>query len=121
VGDDLLDMLAAETDRRGKAITSGLKALNNSGGGDPARMEALRVEAHGLKGAALVVGQERLAEVARLMEEALADSTDSGQIEPEVVDAILTGTGALQKGAKAAASGKDEPPAVGDALAALRA
>lgn len=119
MGDELLDMLAAETDRRGEAITSGLKALNNSGGGDPARVEALRVEAHGLKGAALVVGQERLAQLARLMEDAFADRIDSGEIEPEVVAAILTATGALHEGAQAAAAGAGEPPVVGEALSAL--
>jgi chemotaxis protein histidine kinase CheA len=112
-------MLATETDRRGEAIRSGLQALNNSGGGDPARVEALRVEAHGLKGAALVVGQERLAEVARLMEDALAERAESGVVEPDVAAAILTGAAALDEGAKAAAGGNGEPPAVGEALAAL--
>jgi chemotaxis protein histidine kinase CheA len=112
-------MLATETDRRGEAIRSGLQALNNSGGPDPERVEALRVEAHGLKGAALVVGQERLAELARLMEDALADSASSGEIEPSVSAAILTATAALDEGAKAAAGGNGEPPAVGEALAAL--
>jgi chemotaxis protein histidine kinase CheA len=118
VADELLDMLAAETDRRGEAITTGLKALDSRA--DPAGVEALRVEAHGLKGAALVVGQDRLAEIARLMEEALADRTESGEVEPEVAAAIVTGSGALQQGAKAAASGEAEPPAVDEALTALR-
>jgi len=121
MGDGLLDMFAAETDLRGEAITTGLKALTDSGSPDPARVEALRVEAHGLKGAALVVGQERLADVARLMEDALANRTDSGEVAPEVAAAILTGTGALQEGARAAASGGSEPSSVSDALAALGA
>src|SRR5262245_35961384 len=117
--DDLLDMLAAETDRRGDAIQAGLTALSDSGRPDPARVEALRVEVHGLKGAALVVGQDRLAELARLREEALADREEAGQIEPELASAILDAAAALDEGARAAAQGAGEPPAVGKALAAL--
>src|SRR4029453_11503996 len=61
VGDpELIRMLAAEADRRCPAIIAGIEALAASGEKDPDRIEQLRVEAHGLKGAALVVGQERL-------------------------------------------------------------
>src|SRR5204863_8459536 len=63
VGDEeLLSMLAAEAERRGPTIIDGIQELATSGKKDPDRIEQMRVEAHGLKGAALVVGQERLAD-----------------------------------------------------------
>ena len=55
---ELLSMLATEAERRTPTIITGLEELAASGEKDSARIEELRVEAHGLKGAALVVGQE---------------------------------------------------------------
>ena len=46
---DLLDMLASETDRRADTIIEGVEKLAGSGANGP-KVEALRVEAHGLKG-----------------------------------------------------------------------
>ena len=58
--DDLLEMLATETDRRAPTIIEGVDGSAASPATpDPDAVEAVRVEAHGLKGAALVVGQTR--------------------------------------------------------------
>jgi chemotaxis protein histidine kinase CheA len=112
-------MLASEADRRGPTIISGVEDLASSGKKDPDRIEQIRVEAHGLKGAALVVGQERLADLARLMEQFLADAKDSGQIQTASAAMLIAGASAFNEGAHAAAEGVGEPSSVGDSLAAL--
>ena len=114
-------MLAAEADRRSPTIIGGLEELVASGDKDPDRIEKLRVEAHGLKGAALVVGEERLADLARLIEDFLAESVKSGRIKPGPGAAAIAGTSAFSEGAHAAAEGGTEPPTVGDSLEALKA
>lgn len=112
-------MLAAEAERRGPTIITGIEDLAASGDKDPDRIETLRVEAHGLKGAALVVGQERLADLARLIEQYLAGCIDSGRINPTNAAAVVTATSAFTEGAQAAAEGVREPSSVGDSLDAL--
>jgi chemotaxis protein histidine kinase CheA len=120
VGDDeLLDMLAAEAQRRGPSIISGLEKVAASGRKEPKRIEALRVEAHGLKGAALVVGQERLAELARLMEQFLRDQIETGRIDPGPAAVAIAAASAFTEGAEAAAEGVGEPKAVGESIEAL--
>ena len=76
---ELLSMLATEAERRTPTIITGLEELAASGEKDSARIEELRVEAHGLKGAALVVGQDRLADLARELEEFLAGCVETGR------------------------------------------
>ncbi|MGA9370240.1 MAG: Hpt domain-containing protein [Solirubrobacterales bacterium] len=112
-------MLAAEAGRRTPAIIDGLEALAGSGEKDPGRIEELRVEAHGLKGAALVVGQDRLAELAKQIEQFLSASVDTGQIQPGAAAALIAGASAFNEGAQAAAEGIPEPSSVADSLAAL--
>jgi HPt (histidine-containing phosphotransfer) domain-containing protein len=112
-------MLASEADRRGPTIISGLEELAASEKNDPDRIEQIRVEAHGLKGAAMVVGEERLAELARLLEQSLAGAKDSGQIAPAAAATLIAGTSAFSEGAHAAAEGGTEPPSVGESLDAL--
>jgi chemotaxis protein histidine kinase CheA len=116
---ELLTMLAAEAERRGPTIIGGIEELAGSGDKDPDRIEALRVEVHGLKGAALVVGQERLADLARLIEDNLAGCIDTGRINPGNAAAVITATSAFTEGAQAAAEGVREPSSVRDSLAAL--
>jgi chemotaxis protein histidine kinase CheA len=116
---ELLTMLAAEAERRGPTIIGGIEELAGSGDKDPDRIEALRVEVHGLKGAALVVGQERLADLARLIEDNLAGCLDTGRINPGNAAAVITATSAFTEGAQAAAEGVREPSSVRDSLAAL--
>jgi chemotaxis protein histidine kinase CheA len=116
---DLLSMLAAEAGRRTPKIIDGLEALAASGEKDPERLEELRVEAHGLKGAALVVGQDRLADLAREIEQFLAGCVDTGRIKPGAAAALVAGASAFNEGAQAAAEGVAEPSSVGESLAAL--
>jgi chemotaxis protein histidine kinase CheA len=117
--EELLDMLAAEAGRRTPTIIDGLEALAASGEKDTARVEELRVEAHGLKGAALVVGQDRLADLAKGMEQFLAGSVDTGRIKPGAAAVLIAGASAFNEGAQAAAEGVPEPSSVGESLAAL--
>jgi HPt (histidine-containing phosphotransfer) domain-containing protein len=116
---ELLDMLAAETDRRSAAIIEGVESLAQTGESAPERVEALRVEAHGLKGAALVVGQPRLAELAMRIEDLLAARMEAGTIDVGLAAKLIPATSALHEGAEAAADGSDEPPSVGTTLESL--
>jgi chemotaxis protein histidine kinase CheA len=116
---ELLDMLATETDRRSAAIIEGVEALAKAGESDPDRVESLRVEAHGLKGAALVVGQSRLAELALRIETILTTRLAHGTIDMDLAAKLVPATSALREGAQAAADGSKEPPSVGKALDSL--
>jgi chemotaxis protein histidine kinase CheA len=118
-GSELLAMLATEAERRCPGIISGVEEIAASDDGDSTRIEELRVEAHGLKGAALVVGQERLAELARLMEQFLRTCVDSGRVNPAGAAAVVTAASAFTEGAQAAAEGVGEPSSVGESLDAL--
>jgi HPt (histidine-containing phosphotransfer) domain-containing protein len=117
---ELLDMLASETNRRCGAIVEGVEELTRSGEPDSKRIESLRVEAHGLKGAALVVGQERLADLAREIELTFAQCQPEGTISVPLSAKLIAATSALHEGAQAVAEGIDEPPAIADALAELK-
>jgi chemotaxis protein histidine kinase CheA len=113
---ELLDMLAAETDRRTSTICDGVERLSKSGEADSKVVESLRVEVHGIKGAALMVGQHRLAQIGAWVEDTLADRIDSGVIDKDLGRTIVDYVKAIQDGAHAAAAGKDEPSSVGKAL-----
>ena len=117
--DELLNMLATEAERRTPTVIDGIETLVSSGEKDSARIEELRVDVHGLKGAALVVGQERLADLAKGMEQFLAGCVDTGQIKPGAGAALIAGASAFNEGAQAAAEGVAEPSSVGESLAAL--
>jgi chemotaxis protein histidine kinase CheA len=112
-------MLAAETERRGQTIIAGLEDLAASGKKDSERVEELRVDAHGLKGAALVVGESRLGDLARLIEVFLSEHVASGRIKPGSAATVISAVSALTEGANAAAEGVGEPSSVGDSLQAL--
>jgi chemotaxis protein histidine kinase CheA len=116
---ELLRMLAAEADRRSPTIIGGIEELAASGKKDSARIEELRAEAHGLKGAALVVGQDRLADLARLIEAYLAGCVESGRIKPGAAAPIVAAASAFTEGAQAAAEGVGEPSSVRESLEAL--
>jgi chemotaxis protein histidine kinase CheA len=112
-------MLATEAERRGPNIITGIEQLAASGAEDSDRIEELRVEIHGLKGAALVVGQDRLADLARRIEQYLAGCVEAGSINTANAAAVITATSAFTEGAQAAAEGVGEPSSVRDSLAAL--
>jgi chemotaxis protein histidine kinase CheA len=117
---ELLSMLAAEAGRRTPTIIAGLEELAASGEKNSARIEDLRVEAHGLKGAALVVGQNRLADLARELEQFLAGCAETGLIQPGSAGTLVAAASAFNEGAQAAAEGVGEPSSVGDSLEALK-
>ena len=117
---ELLTMLASEAERRCPTIITGVEELAASDDKDSSRIEELRVEAHGLKGAALVLGQERLADLANLIEEFLAGCVDSGRINPSSAGAVVSAASAFTEGAQAAAEGVGEPSSVRDSLQTLR-
>jgi chemotaxis protein histidine kinase CheA len=116
---DLLDMLASETDRRADTIIEGVEKLAGSGESNSARVEELRVEAHGLKGAAMVVGQSRLGELAEQLERFFANRADSGRIDPKEAAIAVAAVSSLDEAAKAVAEGGPEPPSVADSLRRL--
>jgi chemotaxis protein histidine kinase CheA len=116
---ELLDMLATETNRRSATLINGLETLAESGDSSPDRIEVLRVEAHGLKGAALVVGQPRLAELALRIETILTTRMAPGTIDVDLAARLILATSALREGAQAAADGSEEPPSVATALDSL--
>jgi chemotaxis protein histidine kinase CheA len=118
---ELLDMLAAETDRRTDTICDGVKRLASSGASDSKEVEAMRVEVHGIKGAALMVGQHRLAQIGAWVEDTLAARIDDGVIDEQLGDTIVDYVRAIQEGAHAAARDEDEPASVGSALDAIAA
>jgi chemotaxis protein histidine kinase CheA len=112
-------MLAAEADRRCPTIINGIEALASSGEKDPEEIEKLRVEAHGLKGAASVVGEERLADLARRIEVFLADCVKAGRIKLGPAATVVAAASAFNEGAQAAAEDVGEPKSVSESLAAL--
>ncbi len=112
-------MLAAEAERRTPTIIGGVETLATSGENDSARIEELRVEAHGLKGAALVVGQNRLADLARKIEVFLANRVDSGRINTGEAATVVAAASAFTEGAQAAAEDVAEPSSVTESLEAF--
>jgi chemotaxis protein histidine kinase CheA len=118
---EILEMLATEADRRVPTIIKGLRELGETGEQDPKRIEELRVDAHGLKGAAMVVGQARLAELGERVEIALVQRIGPGTVQPSLAARMVAAISAFRDGANAAAADKPEPPSVEAALSELRA
>jgi chemotaxis protein histidine kinase CheA len=120
VGDEeLLEMLAAEANRRVPPMKKSLKKLAKGSEPDPDAVEEIRVEVHGLKGAALVLGEQRLGQLAERAEQLLAANTADGALDPEFAAPLTEAMDAFQAGADAAAAGEPEPPSVAEALVAL--
>jgi HPt (histidine-containing phosphotransfer) domain-containing protein len=108
----LLESFAAEARGRCDVISAGLETGTSD-------YETLRTEAHALKGTAAVLGLQRLAELAGLMESDLAEAAKSGDLRPGRSRQIAEAAQALADGAAAASEGKEEPPDVGRSLAQL--
>ena len=117
--DELLAMLATESERRAPAVIAAIQDLAGAAEPNADRIEELRVEIHGLKGAASVVGATRLAELAREIEVALVQRTAPGTLPPELASTVAAATTAFRDGARAAAQGDPEPPSVETGIAAL--
>ena len=90
-----------------------------SGKPDPEKVEEMRIEVHGLKGAALVIGQDHLGRLAERAEQLIAARASEGTIDPELANKLVEAMEAFQAGAEAAAKGEPEPQSVPDALVAL--
>jgi HPt (histidine-containing phosphotransfer) domain-containing protein len=122
VGDnELLQMLAAETERRTPAIVEGLRGLAGASEPNPGEVEAIRVEAHGLKGAAMVVGQGRLSELAQQVEIALVQRIAPGTLDPDLAGRLVAAIEVFQQGVKEAAAGNELPATVEEHIADLQA
>ena len=119
MADELLEMLAAEADRRLGPIRDALDRLAAASEPDRDAVEALRVEVHGLKGAALVIGQAHLGALARRAEDAIAARLGAGTIDGDLAGKLSDAMDAFGEGARAAADGRDEPKSVAAAEAAL--
>jgi chemotaxis protein histidine kinase CheA len=119
VADELLQMLAAEADRRVPPFREGLDRIAGASEPDRDAVEALRVEIHGLKGAALVIGQDHLGALARKAEDAIAARLGAGTVGEELAQQLSDAAEAFGEGARAAADGKPEPASVAKAQAAL--
>lgn len=108
----LVESFATEARQHCDVIAAGLETGTTD-------FEALRIEAHALKGTASVVGLQRLAELAGLMESDLAEAAKSGELRESRARQIGEAAKALAEGAEAAAAGEEEPPDVGRSLAQL--
>jgi chemotaxis protein histidine kinase CheA len=114
---ELLDAFAREARGRTEAIAEAMRAVGSGSSPAPDTLEALRREAHTLKGTAAVLELERLSDLAARMEEAIRAATDSHQIEPETAAWLERSAVAFREGANAAADGAREPDAVAEAIA----
>jgi len=109
---ELRESFASEARRRSDVIVAGLETGTED-------YEALRAEAHALKGTAAVVGLRRLAELAGLMESDLADAAKAQHLREGRAHQLSDAAKALAEGAEAAAAETEEPPDVGRSLAQL--
>lgn len=114
-------MLAAEAERRLGPITDDLNRISTAPEPDHGAVEDLRVEVHGLKGAAMMIGEQHLASLAHRTEAAIAARTGAGTIDDALAARIRDACDAFLEGARAAAAGDPEPPSVARAEAALPA
>ncbi len=112
-------MLAKEADRRVPAVKKGLRKLAKASKPDPDKVEELRVEVHGLKGAALVIGEDHLGRLAERAERLLAARTDDGTIDAALAARLSEAMDAFREGSQAAADGEPEPDSVPESLVAL--
>ena len=119
-GGELLGMFARETDRRVGVILEDCVAVSSAASPSTELAESVRAEAHSLRGAAGVIGQERLAELAEAIERAVAPRTESGGLDAILADDVAAAARALREGAIAAAQDAPEPASVEEGLAALR-
>lgn len=96
----MLDLFRSETEAQAAVLTSGLLALEQ-GDATPERLAELMRAAHSLKGAARIVGAEKCAQVAHVMEDCfVAAQRGETKITPSKIDALLKGVDILSRLAK---------------------
>jgi chemotaxis protein histidine kinase CheA len=120
---ELLVTLADEGRRREGRLADGAQRAIDAEPGDDARaiLEEIRAEAHALKGAAAVVGQTGLFELARALEELLVDAIAAGSLSQRRAAAVATAAHAFVEGADASADGASEPESVRNSIDNLAA
>jgi HPt (histidine-containing phosphotransfer) domain-containing protein len=111
---ELLVSLVDEGRRREGRLADGAQRAIDAGSGDDVRaaLEEIRAEAHALKGAAAVVGQTRLFELARALEDLILDAIAAGSLSQRRAAAIADAAHAFVEGAVASADGASEPESV---------
>lgn len=90
-------------------------------GGREVDLTDLDREAHTLKGAAGLMGQDRLYALAQRIETALKEGQEGEGVDPETARLLIRATEAFLAGTEAAAEGKELPASVGESLDALEA
>jgi HPt (histidine-containing phosphotransfer) domain-containing protein len=115
----LRELFADETARRAPVVIEGCEAVAEDGVHTPELLELMRAEAHGIKGAAAVIEQQQLAELAGRIEALLADRCSSGLLEPELASRIAAATRTLEQEAGALARPEAHEPDVSGALHSL--
>jgi HPt (histidine-containing phosphotransfer) domain-containing protein len=120
---ELLVSLADEGRRREGRLAEGAQRAIDAESGDAVRatLEEIRAEAHALKGAAAVVGQTRLFELARALEDLLVEAIAAGSLSQRRAEAIANAAHAFVEGADASADGAGEPESVRDSIDQLAA
>jgi HPt (histidine-containing phosphotransfer) domain-containing protein len=120
---ELLVTLADEGRRREGRLADGAQRAIDAEPGDAARaiLEEIRAEAHALKGAAAVVGQTRLFELARALEDLLIEAIAAGSLSQRRAVAVADAAHAFVEGADASADGASEPESVRDSIDNLAA
>lgn len=110
---ELLISLVDEGKRREGRLVGGAHRATGEGEGTAEALEELRAEAHALKGAAAVVGQPRLFELGRALEDALLEAIEgSGRLTQRRAGAVERAAHAYVEGAEAIAAGAAEPPSI---------
>jgi chemotaxis protein histidine kinase CheA len=115
----LRELFADETARRIAVVVEGCEAVAEDGVHAPELIDSMRREAHAIKGAAAVIGQSRLAELAGRIEDLLAARHDSGLLEPELAARIATAARTLDDAAAALQRAEGYEPQVSRALESL--
>jgi chemotaxis protein histidine kinase CheA len=120
---ELLVSLVDEGRRREGRLADGARRSIDAESGDEVRaaLEEIRAEAHALKGAAAVVGQTRLFELARALEDLILDAIAAGSLSQRRAEAIANAAHAFVEGAAASADGVGEPESVRDSIDQLAA
>ncbi len=106
---ELLISLVDEGTRRYPRFAEGARRAAEGGAGVHEVLEELRTEAHALKGAAAVVGQPRLFELGRALEDELVSAIEDGSLSERKAAAVERAARAYVEGAEAAAEGIPEP------------
>jgi chemotaxis protein histidine kinase CheA len=115
----LHELFADETARRAEVVIEGCELVADDAVHTPELLDSMRAEAHAIKGAAAVIGQSRLAELAGRIEVLLAERRGSGLLEPRLAVRIAAATRTLEEASVALAEQRKEPD-VGAAIESLR-